>query len=281
MGIDSWARRARDSRAGPALFRVGVGSQLAVARRLDARRRRPGARRDVVARRLTMAMKTFERPAIARRATDSTRAVFDGRIVVSDDSARPARDLGPDVDILRLPFNSGVPHGRNAALAAVDTEFVWVADDDLVFTGASDPGPAVAYLDTHPEVDLVAMLRVDLPHRYALDYGPNQLFPGALPPLREQDEVIGGLPVRLKTAQAYVARTASVAAVGWDERLRMVDHTDFFSRASGRIVCVLDREFICYHARTPFDPGYSRYRNDTAADLALLGRIWHTRATDT
>ena len=33
-----------------------------------------------------------------------------------------------------------------------------------------------------------------------------------------------------------------------------------------------------YHARTPFDPEYTRYRLDIAPDQAYLGRVWRQRA---
>ncbi|MFC7488081.1 hypothetical protein ACOCJ7_18045 [Knoellia sp. CPCC 206453] len=60
----------------------------------------------------------------------------------------------------------------------------------------------------------------------------------------------------------------------WDERLRMVDHRDFFSRASGKLVSV-QAQTIWAHMRTPFDPFYNAYREDVAADLNTLARVWN------
>jgi len=31
---------------------------------------------------------------------------------------------------------------------------------------------------------------------------------------------------------------------------------------------------VAYHAQTPFDAKYARYREDVAADFAYLGRKW-------
>ena len=68
--------------------------------------------------------------------------------------------------VVALPFNSGVPRGRNAALAAVATPYALVTDDDVVFTAASDLLGAVAYLEDNPDVDAVcataAHVHVDL-----------------------------------------------------------------------------------------------------------------------
>ena len=84
--------------------------------------------------------------------------------------------------------------------------------------------------------------------------------------------------MRYKIPQVYLARTASVQKVRWDEHIRMVDHKDFFSRASGRLVVVLDTGNHVYHARTPFDAEYIRYREDTQADLVYLADKWGERA---
>jgi beta-1,4-N-acetylgalactosaminyltransferase 2 len=269
--------------AGPlrAGYRHVERTQLAVVRRAD--RARVGLpteeERAEVARRVTMTVKTFERPDVLRRCLASAREVFDGRIVVADDSRLPVTGLADGVDVIPLPFNSGVPAGRNAALDAVTTELVFVTDDDIVFTAASDLVAAMNYLDDHPEVDLVALSRVDLPRWRAVHWlGAEALFPGSDEPLVPFGTEIGGLPVVPKTPQLYLARTASIHMVRWDERVRMVDHRDFFSRASGRIVAVQAQTVRAYHMRTPFDSFYTRYREDVAADLRTLSEVWARRA---
>ncbi|KRE43443.1 glycosyltransferase [Knoellia sp. Soil729] len=227
-----------------------------------------------VARRVTMTVKTFERPAVLRRCLASARSVFDGRIVVADDSRLPVDGLGPGIEVIAMPFNSGVSVGRNAALDAVATEYVFVTDDDVVFTAASDIVAAMNYLDDNAAVDLVAFTRVDLPRWRAVAAGADALFPGAAAPRTAFGTLVDGLPVVPKTPQLYLARAASIHRVRWDERLRMVDHRDFFSRASGRIVCVQAQTLRAYHMRTPFDPFYNAYREDVAADLRTLARLW-------
>ncbi len=99
---------------------------------------------------VTVCVKTFERPAVMARFVRSTRRIFSGRIVVADDSRRPFATEDPGVTVIGLPFNSGVAVGRNAALAAVDTEFTLVTDDDIVFTRATGWDQALEYLQEHP-----------------------------------------------------------------------------------------------------------------------------------
>ncbi len=261
-------------------YRGAERAQVAVVRRVDRAQfgRLTSEERAEVARRVTMTVKTFERPDVLRRCLASVRTVFDGRIVVADDSRTAVSGLGDNIDVIPMPFNSGVSVGRNAALDAVETEFVFVTDDDVVFTAASDIVAAMNFLDDHPDVDLVALTRVDLPRWRAVGAGADALFPGAAEPLVPFGTLIGGLPVVPKTPQLYLARTPSIQAVRWDERLRMVDHRDFFSRASGKLVSVQAQTIRAYHMRTPFDPFYNAYREDVAADLNTLASIWSGRS---
>jgi glycosyltransferase involved in cell wall biosynthesis len=261
-------------------FRGVTSAQIGVVTALDSARGlgpSPDQRREA-ADRVTMAAKTFERPETARRLVRSARRVFDGRIVIADDSRAPMDPPAPGVDVISLPFNVGVAVGRNAALDAVDTEFVIITDDDIVFTAASGINRMVDYLDRTPEVDLVGFLLVQLPLWFAYDHTADTLFPGHDRPLRAHGEVINGLPVRYKIAQVYLARTEAVQRVRWDEGIRMVDHRDFFSRAAGRVVAVLDPQSHVYHVRTPFKAGYTAYREDVAPDLAYLQRKWSGRS---
>ena len=260
-------------------YRALTAANLALVRVLDARRAPTRTQEDraEVAERVTIAVKTFERPATIRRFVRAARRVFDGRIVVADDSRAPEQDLGLGVDVIALPFNSGVAVGRNAALAAVQTEYVFVCDDDIVLTALTDLAVLMDYLDHNPEVDIVGVALVDLPVRKMTDRGKSPLFPGAADPRIPLETVIDELPVVGKVAQVYLARADAVRAVGWDEGLRMVDHRDFFSRASGRLVSVQHDRVLAYHAQTPFDARYARYREDVAADFAYLGQKWSGR----
>lgn len=278
----SGAERAKRAMMGPygaplrwahrAAVRTQLGTMGAIGR---VRVRRSAARDAWLAERLTITAKTFLRPATAERMVRTARAAFTGRIVIADDSPTPMAPPDDRTTVLALPFNSGVATGRNAAIAAVTTPYVMVTDDDAVFTRGTDLAAAVSYLEDNPEVDAICATLVELPRWYVWAYGDEgELFPGHLPPLRPFGEVVDGLPVVLKGPQVYLARTERLREVPYDEQLRMVDHKDFFSRACGRLVFVRAPGLVLFHARTPFDAAYTSYREDTAPDLAYLGRKW-------
>ena len=262
--------------------RTAVRGELGTVAAVDRlRARRDREQEDWLAAQLTVTAKTFLRPATARRFVRTTRRTFAGRIVLADDSPEPMAAPDDRTTVLALPFNSGVAVGRNAAIAAADTPYVMVTDDDVVMTAATDLAGAVAFLEEHREADGVCATLIELPRWYTWPYGDErELFPGHLPPLRAPGELVGGLPVVMKGPQVYVARTDRLRQVPYDEKIRMVDHRDFFSSASGRLVFVSAPQLVAFHARTPFAQVYTSYREDVSADLAYLTGKWRGAPID-
>lgn len=226
---------------------------------------------------LTLVVKTFERPQVLRRMLASVRRVYSGPIVVADDSRVPYRSDDPLVTVLALPFDAGVGAGRNALLDAVATQYVWMADDDMVVLPDLDIARVLGYLERNPGVDLVGGRVVNLPLWRTADYSAAALFAYEGAPRLVEGTIVDGLPVYYKVPNFYVARTDAVRAVRYDDRLRRVDHNDFFTSAYGRLACVHDRALVCLHAHSHFDPHYQAFRMDTAADLAYLGEKWRGR----
>lgn len=259
-------------------YRTVVAAELGAQRLADrpgarARRRRSADVQD----RLTAVVKTFERPRLLRRLLASIRRGHPGlRVIVVDDSREPVELAEPGVDVLALPFDSGVSAGKNAGLAAVRTEYVVLLDDDFVLTRRSGLARAVGALDEHTEIDLVGGRVMDLPSRRSNDYRSSGLFPTDVAPKVPPGTRIGGLPVLDKVANFYVARTTGIRSVGWDARLKRTDHTDFFTRARGLLTTVYDDDLRCLHAPDRFAEAYLRHRNDLAADRQVITGRWYS-----
>jgi beta-1,4-N-acetylgalactosaminyltransferase 2 len=206
-----------------------VRAQLVVVGAVDRWRYRRREDPAWLADEVTVAAKTFLRPRTAARMVRSLRRVFPGRIVIADDSPKPMSPPDGRVEIVAMPFNSGVSRGRNAALDRVRTPYVLVTDDDAVFTRGSGLADALRFLQAHPEVDAVCAVIVELPRWYTVTYGraEKELFPGHLPPRVPFGELIGGLPVVPKAPQTYLARTEALRTVRYDENIRLVYLRDF------------------------------------------------------
>ena len=80
----------------------------------------------------TALIRSFERPQCVARLVESMRLLYpDIRIIVGDDSLNP--QPRSDVEWLSLGVDVGMSRGRNALLAAVQTPFFLMLDDDYIF----------------------------------------------------------------------------------------------------------------------------------------------------
>ncbi len=244
-----------------------VRAELAAIRRLD---RAETAGCDVSD--LTAIIKTFRRPAALRRLLAGLwRAHPELRVVIADDSPTHIELDDPRATVLRLPFDVGVAEGRNRALAEVRTPFVLQLDDDLVWVRSSGLGRVLSVMREHPELDIVGGQWFTLPtFRRCIDASKRNEYGRA----GGRAAVVAGLPTYDWLVNFFVGRAERVASVGWDPKLKRVEHSDFFRRAAGRLLMAFDARFVCLHAMTPFDAAYMRSRNDVAWDLAYLRRKW-------
>lgn len=216
---------------------------------------------------LTLVIKTFERRASLLRMIASIRRVYpEVAVVVVDDSHAALPVAG--VDYVKLPFDSGVSAGRNAGLARVTTPFVMILDDDFIFYRRTDLARALAQIERNPRIDILGGAVITLP---ALEFNDSSRTAIRTPdgdrPLTER---IDGLQRRHKVPNFFIARTERLRLVGWDDRLKRLDHLDFFTRASGLLCTVFDPGLRCLHAKTPFDRNYMQFRLAFDADVALL-----------
>jgi hypothetical protein len=222
-------------------------------------------------RRVTAIVKTFERPAQLERLLSSLRRFFPSlMVIVADDSRQPREHRGART--IALPFDVGVSAGRQAALAAVETEYTWVLDDDFVIYRGTTLARVLRTLDETPRIDILGGPVIDLPFLRKQAGAASAIYPTSANPVVPLGSRLAGLPVRDKVPNFFVARTERLRLVGWDSALKRVDHADFFTRARGVLVTTYDDEFRCLHAQTPFHRDYMQRRMDVAADEAILRR---------
>ena len=230
-----------------------------------------GPARVLPAGKVTAVIKTFQRPRRCRALIATIRHHYPGLpIVVVDDSRGPG-DY-PGCRVVRLPFDSGLSAGRNAGLAATETEYVLNLDDDFLFYSATALGDALAILERHREIDLLGGTVIDLPLFITHDFRGAGLFPTNAGPKIAPGTRIGPAVVMDKVANFFLARTDSVRSVGWDPALKLVEHADFFTRARGRIVSAHWDGWRILHRRDPFDRDYLEFRQNLGSSLAHLER---------
>lgn len=220
---------------------------------------------------VTAIIKTFERPAVALRLVASIRSLFPGlKMVIADDSRIPLSL--PGIEVVGLPFDTGVSLGRQAALERVRTEFTWVLDDDFVLYSGTQLDLVLSALANHPVLDIVGGPVINLPLWLKRRADPNGIYPTPSKPVMRLGARFDEVEVCDKVPNFFVGRTERLKLIGWTPELRRLDHADFFTRARGTLVTAYCDSFRCLHAQTPFDRNYQRYRQDLASDRQILKR---------
>lgn len=112
-----------------------------------------------IAREVTIGFVTFCRPQIAVRLVKSIRERYPNVRIVCVDNGDEAPDFSgfKDVVLVRLPFDSGLSASRNAIIGHLETPFLFLSDDDAVFTNETDIGPALSVMDAEPTVGWVGV----------------------------------------------------------------------------------------------------------------------------
>src|SRR5690348_5662123 len=100
-------------------------------------------------RNLALAVATIERPAVVQRLVRSVRAYFpDMPILVADQSRRIEPMLSfyrsKRVEVIPMPFDTGVTASRNRLVHSVESEFFVLCDDDFIFDSRTSFDDALA-----------------------------------------------------------------------------------------------------------------------------------------
>ena len=202
-------------------------------------------------------------------------------IVIADDSRQPTIDPGPHLDVVRLPYDTGLAAGRNAALARVSTPYVVVCDDDFVFCRQTRLDRLLAVAEATPFAIVGGML---MDHRR--DTGVCRGLLRYAGTLDIEDRVyrhrkgatrglIDGRPRYDLVINFFLARRADIGPDPWDARFKIgPEHGDFFLTMKQRGVwtTLVEDVWVEHHPRRPL--GYGAMRNRTEEFIALFKDKW-------
>jgi glycosyltransferase involved in cell wall biosynthesis len=204
----------------------------------------------------TILVKTFERPDTLRRLTASIRRFYPRiPILVVDDSAE-ALDPPPEgvSRYLHLPQQVGLAEGRNIGLLEVDTEYVVVCDDDMVFGRKTDLRKMLATIEG-TRFDLVACRWMDHDPWRSIRLG-HKRFEGSVE-IVDSRLVRGlgaargrmdGLAVYDMVPNFFITRVDTLGESPWDADLNFMEHVEFFMTLKERgLLCTMLDDVVVYH----------------------------------
>ena len=233
----------------------------------------------LVRKNVTFIIKSFERQDMVIGLCRNISRLYPGTtIIVADDSHEPLKVNMKNVEVIRLPFNSGIGAGLSAALAEVKTPYILRLDDDELLTIRSKVHRELVYLMGHPDIDLIGFghttaIRLHSPEFNFKEYYQQPMnhapLPLKIPHMTRLDDthiVLG------KVANIYLARTDKLKEVGFDPKIKVIDHDEFFWRAAGVITSAIALDTVVFHRHNPYDRKYNSYRADYRNDLDYIKR---------
>ena len=232
---------------------------------------------------ISVLIKTFQRPKTVNRAIQQIRKFYpDIKILLADDSQKSTEILDPKTQVYRLPFDSGLSKGRNFLLSKVETEYFLIMDDDHFFSRGTHLKKMVDILERE-DFDILSCLvfersksKKELYRKRLIDFYLNiELENGELKFLDGYHTSHKDYKVCDLVHNFFLAKTKRVKAMGgWDERLKIAEHADFFiqTKQAGLKVGYTPRSKV-NHVHLSEE----RFSNDYAAfrkRMSEFRRIW-------
>ncbi len=204
---------------------------------------------------ITIIITSFHRPECVERLLTSIRNYYlDVAIIVVDDSERPLvqRD---GVRYITLPFDSGVSAKRNAGVKEAKTNFVFIVEDDCIFTEETGLAKTLAMLKDY-DCDLLGIKAsgVDFCGQYLWDE-PTKTIRYS----KEPNSTVGSVAYYDFIPNIFLARRSVLLEHPWDESLKVGEHLAYFWKYHNEMVVGFTNTVQITHAHYQ-PPGYPAYR---------------------
>ncbi|XP_039521993.1 beta-1,4 N-acetylgalactosaminyltransferase 2-like [Pimephales promelas] len=220
---------------------------------------------------VTVLVKTFLRYKELNVLIDSVRRLYPKiKIIIADDSLKPEKVVGENIEHYVMPPAQGWFAGRNLAVSQVTTKyFLWV-DDDFLFLNETRIESFVSIMEAVPELDVVGGEVQGNQFLFKLEYEEGS-----------SDE--GGCISRVSRTHAplpgfdgcffvdvvvnyFLGRTDAVRRVGFDPFYKRVAHGEFFVDGLGDLLVVTCKGLRIGHQKYGRTDKYGSYRHPPKSD---------------
>lgn len=148
---------------------------------------------------------------------------------------------------------------RNKLIRSVATPYAMMLDDDFLFSDDTRLEVLRDHLELHDELDLVAGMVLSRGGQLSHYEGLLEIEDDTLFYRHGTRGEVGGLPLYDLVYNFFVGRTARIRKVGWDNKQKLAEHSDFFLRAKGDLVVGYDETVSIGH-QVAGSADYNRYR---------------------
>jgi beta-1,4-N-acetylgalactosaminyltransferase 2 len=204
--------------------------------------------------RVSLCIKTFERPECVQKLVKSIRKFYPNiKIIIADDS----KESIPieNTEYIQMNFYSGTSAGRNAAMNRVKTEYFCTLDDDFMFDKSTRLETWVKILD-NTGLDMIGGNVENRAYNGIIDFANNEIK--LIPGTRGECD---GYKLYDIILQFWCGRTKKIQEIGgWDNDFKTQDHKVFFLRHFGKLKISHTPDVYCHHIRK-MPKNYANYRH--------------------
>lgn len=193
---------------------------------------------------ITFIIKTFKRYSHLKELLISIRKFYpDNKVIISDDN-KPSEfkhlfyqrwKNRLNIELIRLPFNSGLSMGRNKMVELVKTPYTLLLEDDFVFTEETDISKFKTLIESEPKVGVVGGMclegRFKIEQHY--EFIP-ELKNGVLIHKFDGDNYFEVKGIKAKQTGCVLNfglfKTQLLKEIKWDDELKLSEHLDFYLR---------------------------------------------------
>jgi hypothetical protein len=189
----------------------------------------------------------------------------DVSIIIADDSQNPEM---PKVKVpfnikhIPLPFDTGLSYGRNVMLDHTETLYFILLDDDFVFTGATKIEYFLDLMQNNPDLDILAGEVYNNGKRKVRSNCCITFIEGKLTKYKKPYKVIGKLNYYDFVVNFFIAKTAVIKQIRWDDELKIVEHTAFFLKAKESNLTCAETSLVKINHFRPKIEHYKKFRKD-------------------
>lgn len=219
---------------------------------------------------VTFVIKTFLRPWHLKKLVDSIINFYSGnQIVIVNDGGKVIEYDADNIRCINTDFDIGVSAGRNLAVRHVKTPYMVLLDDDHELTRETDI-QEFCRVERETDADIII---------------------GNVPGENFGDFIVnnGTLSCRHKTlnnegycrvdcgSNFFFAKTQAVAALQWDEALRMLEHWEFFYRAKQASLRVYYTDKVTVNHNNDRSKESKEYKQHKSKNKGPSFKIWEAK----
>ncbi len=236
---------------------------------------------------VTVCIKTFIRPECLKRLIDSIRIFYPSiKIIIGDDSFKNQKTNriwknnpfknDKNIEYYKLPYDTKAAYGRNFIISKVKTKFVFVTDDDHVFTEDTKIEHLYKALQDVPYASIAAGTVGD-GNNYTLSYFK---VDRKMYSLKEHLGIHNGYKSYMSLQTLYLAKVEDILKNnGYNQNLHTGQHSEFNIRMFYNGLVQLHVPSVkCLH-KHPSDETHSEY-NSKRKNRSLVNRYYDALGID-